>query len=43
MVGPYSTWESEASFVVQVMVAPVAVMADAETEEIVGGVVSGIP
>ena len=37
----YSTWESLASLVVQLMVAPVEVMLVEATAEIVGGVVSG--
>ena len=40
VVRPYSTWESLASSVVQVMFAPVAVIPDAATVEMRGGVVS---
>src|SRR5262245_51417534 len=38
---PYSTCESDASSVVHVMIADVAVIPDADTAEITGGVVSG--
>src|SRR5258705_12928055 len=36
VVGPYSTCESEASLVVQVMLAPLALIPDACTAEITG-------
>ena len=38
---PYSTWESLGSLVVQLIVAPETVRADAMTAEITGGVTSG--
>ena len=41
VVVPYSTYESDISFVFQVMVAPEAVMLPAVILEITGGVVSG--
>ena len=40
VVAPYSTCESDISFVVQVTPAPEEVMPDASTAEITGGVVS---
>ena len=40
VVAPYSTCESDISFVVQVTSAPEEVMPDASTAEITGGVVS---
>ena len=40
VVNPYSTCESAGSLVVHVIVAPEPVMLDADTLEIVGGVVS---
>ena len=45
-VTPYCTWERAGSLVVQVMVAPVAVMLEAVMEKSDGGVVStggGVP
>ena len=42
-VSPYSICVSEASFVVNVTVAPVVVIGDAATEEMVGAVVSAPP
>ena len=41
VVVPYSTWVSDASFVVQVIVAAVLVTPELPTLLIVGGVVSG--
>ena len=41
VVVPYSTWELEASLVVQAIVAPVLVIAELVTPLIVGAVVSG--
>jgi hypothetical protein len=41
VVNPYSTWLSETSFVVQVIVAPPEVIPPLATLEITGGVVSG--
>jgi hypothetical protein len=41
VVNPYSTWLSEASFVVHVIVAPLDVTPLLATLEITGGVVSG--
>lgn len=41
VVTPYSTWVSEDSFVVQVMVAEEVVMFEETMFEIVGAVVSG--
>ena len=40
VVVPYSTWESLASFVVHVIVAPPVVLTGTATAEIAGGVVS---
>src|SRR5262245_27905112 len=41
VVVPYSTWLSDGSFVVQLMIAPVVIIPELLTAEMTGGVVSG--